>query len=110
QYWLAPFGALATLILFCFWPQSLGQKRDLGLVDIGLGERAPLDAECKNNVSILANRTAIVTDATLFSSLLFGGLFLLVVAPNWEDVASLDLPLWPGLAALGASFVGAGLA
>ncbi len=103
QYWLAPFGALATLILFLFWPVTLGQKQDFGPVDIGMGEEAVLDVECTSNVSILANRAALVMNATLFSSLLFGGLFLLVVAPNWDSITPLDWPLWPaGLALLAA--------
>jgi len=107
-YALAPFGALATLILFLLWPASLGQKRDQGPVDIGMGEKAPLDVECDSNVSVLANRAAIVMDATLFASLLFGGLFLLVVAPNWEGMTPLDLPLWLAGTALAAAALAGG--
>ncbi|MBF0678436.1 MAG: cytochrome c oxidase subunit I [Devosia sp.] len=110
QYWLAAFAALVTLALFLVWPATLGRQTDTGPVDIGMGEQAPLDIESPNNVSILANRTALVTDGTLFSSLLFGGLFLLVVAPNWDGVTALDLPLWPGLVAITASAAGAALA
>ncbi|KQN71541.1 cytochrome B [Devosia sp. Leaf64] len=93
-YWLAPFGALLTLILFLTWPASIGQTADKGLIDIGMGEAAPLNVECPNNVAVLANRCALVMNATLFSSLLFGGLFLLVVAPNWEGLVSIDWPVW----------------
>ncbi len=110
QYWLAPFGALATLILFLFWPVDLGQKTDKGPVDIGMGETAVLDVECSNNVSVLANRAALVMNATLFSSLVFGGLFLLVIAPNWEGVTPLALPHWLGIAAFATAALGAGLA
>ncbi len=99
-YWLAPFGALLTLVMFLFWPTSLGEKQDHGPVDIGMGEAVPLDVESPGNVSILANRTATVMNATLYASLLFGGLFLLVVAPNWDGIAPLDLPVWPGVAAV----------
>jgi cytochrome c oxidase subunit I+III len=110
QYWLAPFGALATIILFLFWPVTLGQKRDFGPVDIGMGEQAVLDVECTSNVTILANRAALVMNATLFSSLLFGGLFLLVVAPNWNDITPLDWPLWPAGPVLLAAGLAAGTA
>ena len=106
QYWLAPFGALVTLLLFLCWPASLGRKQDIGPVDIGMGEKAVLDVECLGNVSILANRTALVMNSTLFASLLFGGLFLLVVAPNWESVTPLDLPLWAGILTLIATAIG----
>src|SRR5690606_31200898 len=44
-YWLAPIAVLATTGLFLLWPRSLGQKEDFGQIDIGRGERAPLDAE-----------------------------------------------------------------
>ncbi len=108
QYWLAPFGAVATLVLFLLWPTSLGQKRDLGPVDIGMGERAVLDVESLSNVSVLANRAAIVMNATLYASLLFGGLFLLVVAPNWDGIIPLDWAFWPGFIALGGAAIAAG--
>ncbi|WIY53361.1 cytochrome c oxidase subunit I [Devosia sp. YIM 151766] len=108
-YWLAPLGALATLVLFLFWPLTLGQKRDFGPVEIGMGERAVLDVECTSNVTILANRGALVMNATLFASLLFGGLFLLVVAPNWQDMTPLGLPPWLGIAGLAATMAGAAL-
>jgi len=95
QYWLAPFCAVLVVGVFLIWPQSLGRKEDMGAVDIGRGEIAPFDSESPNNVAVLANRTALVTDATLFASLLFGGLFLLVVAPNWQQVPPLDLSFLP---------------
>jgi cytochrome c oxidase subunit I+III len=107
-YWLAPFGALLTLVLFLFWPVSVGQKKDIGPVDIGMGEVAVLDVESPHNVSILANRAALVMNGTLLSSLLFGGLFLLVVAPNWEGITPLDWSLWPGMFALAAALAAAG--
>lgn len=107
-YWLAPLGALLTVALFLLWTVKLGRKHDSGPVDIGMGEQAPLDVECPGNVTVLANRTAVVMDAILFSSLLFGGLFLLVVAPNWDGLAPLDLPLWLLALALVASTAGAG--
>ena len=109
-YWLAPAGALATIGLFLTWPATLGQKRDMGPVDIGMGERAPLDAEAPGNVTILANRAALVMDATLFASLLFGGLFLLVVAPGWDGLAPLAMPAWAGVAGALAAAAGAALA
>ncbi|QYO77726.1 cytochrome c oxidase subunit I [Devosia salina] len=109
-YWAAPLGALVTLALFLMWPRSLGQRRDVGPVDIGRGETAVLDAEAVGNVTVLANRTAVAMNGTLFASLLFGGLFLLIVAPNWTDIAPLDMPIWAGLSALLAAAAGAVLA
>jgi cytochrome c oxidase subunit I+III len=110
QYWLAPISALLVVGLFLVWPMSLGKKRDQGPVEIGMNEAAPFDGEVAANVTVLANATGLVTNATLFASLLFGGLFLLVVAPNWEAVPPLVLsPLLLGLAGAGA-LLAAGLA
>ena len=107
-YWLAPFGALATLVLFLFWPISLGAKTDRGPIDIGRGFAVPPDVEASDNVTVLANRTALVMNGTLFASLLFGGLFLLVVAPNWQGTSAPTLPLWAGALAMVASLSAAG--
>lgn len=103
HYWLAPFGALATLILFLLWPLSLGQKADIGPVDIGMAEQAPLDVEIPNNLTVLANRGALIMNGTLFSSFIFGGLFLLVVAPNWDALGPLSLNWGLGIGALALS-------
>ncbi|MBB4052993.1 cytochrome c oxidase subunit I+III [Devosia subaequoris] len=108
-YWLAPFGALATLVLFLFWPLSLGARTDRGPLDIGRGLAVPPDVEAPDNVTVLANRTALVMNGTLFASLLFGGLFLLVVAPNWQGTSGPILPLWAGALALVTSLSAAGL-
>lgn len=110
QYWLAPFCAVLVVGLFLVWPSSLGQTRDRGAVDIGRGEVALLDGEAPDNVTVLANRTALVTDGTLFTSLLFGGLFLLVVAPGWDAVPPIALP-WLAVGFGGvAALLAAGLA
>ena len=109
-YWLAPLGALTTLVLFLWWPASLGRRHDMGPVDIGCGETAVLDVEAPGNVTVLANQAAAAMNGTLFASLLFGGLFLLVVAPNWSEMAPLDLPVWPSVCALMAAGAGVVLA
>jgi len=106
-YWLAPLGALATLGLFLVWPRGLGTRRDRGPLDIGRGVSVPPDMEVHDNVTILANRTALAMNATLFASLLFGGLFLLVVAPNWQDSSAAQVPLWVGAVITLATLSGA---
>lgn len=105
QYWLAMIAALATIAVFLIWPHELGSKKDIGPIDIGRGQNAPIDAEANGNVTILANKVALVTNATLFASLLFGGLFLLVVAPNWVTSPPLHLPLMDSLTAICATIV-----
>ncbi len=110
QYWLAPFAVLLMAGLFLLWPRALGQKQDTGPIDIGRGKAAPLDVEVRGNLTVLANLTALVTNSTLFASLLFGGLFLLVVAANWEAAPSVPLPLLAMAFAVGAMLVGAAAA
>ncbi|MBD8065655.1 cytochrome c oxidase subunit I [Devosia sp. PTR5] len=105
-YALAPLALLGTLGLFLLWPGSLGETADQGPLPIGRGQSAPLDAEASNNVTVLASRTALVTNATLYSSLLFGGLFLLVVAPNWSSAPETAVSWAMLLAGVGAAAVG----
>jgi cytochrome c oxidase subunit I+III len=109
-YWLSVAGFVSTVVLFLLWPASLGRRRDVGPVDIGRGETAPLDAECPGNVGILANFGAMTANGALFASLIFGGLFLLVVAPNWSGLLPMDLPRWAGGTATVAAGSGAVLA
>ncbi|SFV28202.1 cytochrome c oxidase subunit I+III [Devosia crocina] len=106
HYWLAPFFALLVTGLILLWPASLGFREDQGPVPIGRGETAPFDAESTSNAAILANRTALVTNATLFSSLLFGGLFLIVVAPNWDSAPAPLVPVWLSILAVLAAVAG----
>ena len=102
QYWLAPLAAVVVVALFLCWPRRLGRTDDLGPVDIGRGVSAPYDGEASGNICVLANRTALVTNGTMFASLLFGGLFLAVVAPNWSVMPA------AGLSVTGAALAGAG--
>ena len=74
--------ALFVVGLFLVWPQKLGSRADRGPIDIGAGEQAPEDSEVKSNVTYLGNWLAIAGDATLYGSLLFGVLYLPVVAPG----------------------------
>ncbi|GHA34646.1 cytochrome ubiquinol oxidase subunit I [Devosia pacifica] len=91
-YWLTPFAALAAVAMFCLWPAALGEKKDLGPIDIGNGEAVPSSEETHYNLTVMANITAVIVDATLYGSLLFGALYLLVVAPGWSETLSLAPP------------------
>jgi cytochrome c oxidase subunit I+III len=44
----------------------------------------PVDSEVKDNVTWWAGKAAAGADGTLYASLLFGGLYLALVAPNWD--------------------------
>ncbi|UXN74057.1 cbb3-type cytochrome c oxidase subunit I [Devosia sp. A8/3-2] len=110
QYWLAPLAAMVVVALFLCWPSRLGRRQDPGPVDIGRGEAAPFDGEARGNVCVLANQTALVTNATLFASLLFGGLFSAVVAPNWGTLPVAALSATSAILAGAGALAGGGAA
>jgi cytochrome c oxidase subunit I+III len=109
-YVLAPVAAAVAVVLFLIWPAALGETRDHGPVDVGRDTALPPDGEVSDNVTVLANRTALVTDATLFASLVFGGLFLLVVAPNWGTLPPIAFPVLASGSGVLLAAAGAGLA
>ncbi len=77
-YPVAVIFALATLGLFLLWTRNPDAKTDRGLLDASNDCRLPLHFESRDAPTILAMRLALVANATLFASLLFGGLFLWV--------------------------------
>ena len=107
-YWIVPIAALAVIGLFLVWPRELGAQSDVGPITIGEDTAVPADGEVVNNVTWWASMFAIAVDTTLYASLLFGGLYLAVVAPGWEGGA----PALDWLPALGlvSAFMAAMLA
>lgn len=82
-YVLLPVAVLAAIILFFFWTRSLGEREDHGAIDIGQGKAVPTDGEVKDNVTWWATLCGITCDATLYASMLFGALYLALIAPGW---------------------------
>jgi cytochrome c oxidase subunit I+III len=92
-YWLALVMLAVTVGLLLAWTASTGDRRDLGALPIGHGEALPTHREIERPPSWWAMTFTLAADAVLFSSLLFGGLFLWLVAPAWppELIALPDL-------------------
>jgi cytochrome c oxidase subunit I+III len=90
-YWLAPFSMALVTVLFLFWTRGTGNTRDIGSVPVGRGAVAPPHYETPNAPSALAMMLTLAADATLYASLLFGGLFLWVSAPDWPTGQTPDL-------------------
>ncbi len=86
-YWIVPPAAVVVIAMFLLWPRALGARRNMGPIDIGQGEAVPADGEVEDNVTWWASRAAVAADATLYASLLFGALYLAVVAPGWDGPA-----------------------
>ncbi|MDX6805882.1 cytochrome c oxidase subunit I [Terrihabitans rhizophilus] len=109
QYWLTPLAAVAVLVLLLAWTRT-GERRDHGLLDIGHGETAPHHAESGDAPSLWAMIFVLLADSTLFVSLVFSFLFLVVSAPGWppsEMIASGEMPALATALALVAAGVAA---
>lgn len=82
-YWLALFAFLAVVVSLLAWTSATGARQDTGPLPIGNGASARPHWESEGAPSWWAMVLACAAEATLFSSLLFGGLFLWLVAPQW---------------------------
>jgi cytochrome c oxidase subunit I+III len=92
-YPLAVIFALSTLASFFFWAARTGSKDDEGPIDVGCGERALPDTEVDGPTPWWAMVFALAANGTLFASLIFGTLYLWLVAPAWPptEIASVDI-------------------
>lgn len=98
--------ALLTLAVFLLWTRNGAARTDRGPVAASPTCHLPLHFEHADAPSILAMRLTLVANATLFSSLLFGGLFLWVSTP--VDAANpISAPQAADLTALAIAFIAA---
>ena len=107
QYWLSLVFLTATVASLLAWTRGIGEREDRGELPIGHGGTLPIQWESERPPSWWAMVFTCVADATLFSSLLFGALFLWLVAPGWPPPAiytpSVVLAGLAALAAIGAA-------
>ncbi len=106
-YWVALFFAILVAVSFVLWSQANPISPHMGQLDVGRGETAPPHTEVDGPAPWWASIFAILANGTLFASLVFGTLYVWLVAPNWPppEVAEASLPLWFAL----ASYLAAGL-
>lgn len=107
-YILGLFALFAVIILFLYWTPNDAVSRTEGGLYAGKGLVLPPHFESGDPPSLMAMRLTLLVTATLFTSLLFGGLFLWVSAPGWEgiDPATLAPSLWT-MAAYGCALAAA---
>ena len=106
-YWLSlPLLALAIASLFA-WTHGIGTRHDVEALPIGHGDALPVHWQTERPPSWWAMAFAITADATMFASLLFGALFLWLVAPGWPPPGSTGPALLPALLAVLALVAGA---
>ncbi|GGC11427.1 cytochrome ubiquinol oxidase subunit I [Marivita lacus] len=97
NYALAVFASIVVACLFVWGARSAGQPRDHGPLPIGLGLSVPPHPEAATSPAVLAMGVTLIADGAFFISLIFGVVYLWLVAPNWPPVevieAGLTLPL-----------------
>ena len=93
-YPVAAVFALATLVSFFFWSARSGSRVDEGLIDVGRGEKAPPGTEVEGPTQWWAMVFALAANGTLFASLIFGALYLWLVAPAWPPTEIVAPNLW----------------
>jgi cytochrome c oxidase subunit I+III len=82
-YLLSLAAALVAVGLFVLAGQSAGLSRDYGPIPVGRGVSVPPHTEVAGSPPWWALIFALVADGTLFTSLVFGTLYLWIAAPNW---------------------------
>ena len=82
-YPMALAAALVAVGLFVLAGQSAGLGRDYGPLPVGHGVSLPPHTEVAGSPPWWALIFALVADGTLFTSLVFGTLYLWIAAPNW---------------------------
>ena len=82
-YFFALAAALAVAGLFLLAGHSAGLNRDYGPLPVGRGVSVPPHTELAGSPPWWALIFTLIADGTLFTSLLFGTLYLWISAPNW---------------------------
>ncbi|ANV26702.1 cytochrome c oxidase subunit I [Agrobacterium pusense] len=92
-YPVAVFALVIIALLFLAWTPNDDARQERGPVVARGEERFPLHYECADAPSVMAVKLALIADTTLFSSLLFGGLFLWISAGGEKIVWPQSIPL-----------------
>ncbi len=82
-YLLSLLPLIAVVWLFLGWTAAAAAKADLGPLPVGRGRELPPHWEAERPPSWWAMVFTLAGDGTLFLSLVFGALFLWLVAPGW---------------------------
>jgi cytochrome c oxidase subunit I+III len=105
-YWLTPVALAGVAAFACRWVWVLGNRRDRGPEEVGLGIALPHASEVDRSPGWWGSIFLLVANAVFFGSLIFGYAFLFTVAPGWPP------PRWfeTSLLQLIAGVAGGGIA
>ncbi len=92
-YWLSALGALAALGAALRWAWQTGLDRDWPELDAGCGLQLPLHAQVRDAPGWWGMAGGLLVNGTFFITLLFGYLYLWVVAPAWPPPSYIDSPI-----------------
>jgi len=106
-YFLALALGLVVVGLFVLGGQSAGLAREYGPLPVGRGVNVPPHTEVAGTPPWWALIFALIADGTLFTSLVFGTLYLWIAAPNWPPAMSPNTNLALALGCVIALFVAA---
>nr|WP_090676291.1 cytochrome c oxidase subunit I [Aureimonas jatrophae] len=93
QYWFSPLAIGLIVVSFLAWAPSSGQRESFGELDAGGGLRLRTHAEVDRPPTWWGVLFLLVADGTMLASLVFGALFLWLVAPGWPAPIVVALPL-----------------
>ncbi|MFB9970134.1 cytochrome c oxidase subunit I [Pseudoroseomonas cervicalis] len=82
-YWLSGVGVLLTLLCALLWCWDMGARRDPAPLPIGHGETAMPHTGVRSPPGLWAMVLLLLADSAMLGSLIFGALFLWLVAPGW---------------------------
>jgi cytochrome c oxidase subunit I+III len=106
-YFLAMAAALVVAGLFLLAGHSAGLNRDYGPLPVGRGVSVAPHTELTGSPPWWALIFTVIADGTLFTSLLFGTLYLWISAPNWPPAQTFRPNLGLAVAAVVALVVAA---
>ena len=104
-YWLSLVPFAITIGLWFVWTLTTGSRTDSAPLDIGHGQSAPPHWQVERPPSWWGMLFAIGGDAVMVTSLIFGSLFLIVVAPQWPPQAFATVSPWLLAAIVGGAII-----
>lgn len=105
-YAVSVIAALVTMGLFVWGARRAGLPTDHGTLPVGLGLAVPPHPEAAPSPALLAMVFTLIADGTLFVALIFGVLFLWLVAPNWPPAEVIEAGLTLPVLAIAGLLVG----